>query len=204
MAFCNSCGEKLELGAKFCNKCGTAISGPLLTSPPALATPPPATGGGSALKVVLIVVAVIVGIGILGIAGLSYFAYHVARSAHVSQEGGRVKVDSPLGSFSANDPEATVKELGVDVYPGAEVQKQGSVSMTFGGMHTVAANFETSDPLAKVCDFYRSRYPAATVSTASTNHCGIVSGDQNNSITINVESDGTTTRIHIANVIKKT
>ncbi len=201
MAFCNSCGAKLELGAKFCNKCGGAISGPWLTSPPPAPAAPPATGK-SAVKIVLIVIAVIAGIGVLGIAGFSYFVYHVAKSAHVTQEGGRVKVDSPIGSFSANDPEATVKELGVDVYPGAEVQKQGSASMTFGGIHTVTANFETADPLDKVCDFYKSRYPGATVSTSGASHCTIVSGDQTNEITINAESDGTTTKIQIANVTK--
>jgi len=201
MAFCNSCGTAITPRTKFCNKCGAAV--PPGPSAPA-ATPAPApTGGSSALKIILIVVAVIVVLGILAIATVGIIGYRLAKNAHVTQEGDRVKVETPVGTFSANDPEQTAKELGVEIYPGAQVQKQGSASATFGGIHTVAANFETSDALDKVCDFYKQKFPGAMVTTSDQSHCSIVATSQNNTITITIEGDGGATRIHIAKVSKK-
>jgi len=199
MAFCNSCGASIEPGIKFCSKCGAAIAGGV--SAPG-AAPTAAAPGGGALKIILIIVAVIVCIGILGAAGISYFVYHVAKRAHVTEQGDRVKVETPIGTFSANDAEQTAKELGVEMYPGAQVQKQGTASATFGGMHTVAANLETSDSVDKVCDFYKAKFPGAAVTSSDQNHCSIVSGGPGNSVTISVEAFGGTTRIHIANVGK--
>jgi len=211
MAFCNSCGATLNPGTKFCNKCGTPIAPgapapaatPTTSAPAPVATPAPTTGGGSALKVVLIVVAVIVAIGIIGIAGVGIIGYKIAKSAHVQQKGDSVKVETPIGTFSANDPDQAVKDLGVDVYPGAEVQKQGTASVSFGSLHTVTANFETSDPLDKVCDFYKSKFPAATVNTSDQDHCNIVANDKSNGVTINIESSGGATKIQIVTVNKK-
>lgn len=213
MAFCNSCGATLVPGTKFCNKCGSPITpgtAPMATptasapSPNVAPTPAPAqpTGGSSALKIVLIVVAVIIGIGIIGIAGVGFVGYRIAKSAHVQQKGDSVKVETPLGTFSANDPDQAVKDLGVDVYPGAQVQKEGTASASFGSIHTVSANFETGDPLDKVCDFYRTKFPSATVNTSDQDHCSIVAKDKNNAITINIEASGGTTKIQIASVNK--
>jgi hypothetical protein len=197
---------------KFCNKCGAPIApgtAPAATptaSAPTSTTPTPVsaqpTGGGSGLKIVLIVVAVIIAIGIIGIAGVGFVGYRIAKHAHVQQKGDSVKVETPLGTFSANDPDQAVKDLGVDVYPGAQVQKEGTASASFGSIHTVSANFETSDPLDKVCDFYRTKFPGATVNTSDQDHCNIVAKDKNNAITINIESSGGTTKIQIATVNK--
>ncbi len=207
MAFCNSCGATLNAGTKFCNKCGAAVAaGPSAPSVTSTATPPaPApTGGSSALKIVLIVVAVIVGIGILGMATVGIIGYRIAKSSHVTQEGDHVKVETPFGSVETpKDPEQAAKDLGIDVYPGAQVQKNGTASVTFGNMHTVAANFESSDSVDKICSFYKSRFPSATVRTSDQNRCTIVSNDQKNMITINVESRGDTTKFQITNISKK-
>jgi len=153
---------------------------------------------------VLIVVAVIVGLGIFAVAGFSYFVYHVAKSSHVRQEGNNVKVDTPFGSIeSSQDPEKISKDLGIDIYPGAEMQKNGAVDSTFGKMHTVTAMFETSDSADQVCGFYKSRVPnAALVNTQSAN-CNFVSNDQKNMITINVQSVGGTTKVQITTITKK-
>ena len=206
MAFCNSCGTTLNAGTKFCNKCGASVAS--APSAPVVAATPPApapatTGGSSALKIILIVIAVIVGLGILSVGAFSFFVYRVAKSAHVTQEGDRVKIDSPLGSFTANDPEQTAKDLGVDIYPGAQVQKNGSASVTFGNVHTVTASFESSDSVDKVCTFYKSKFPGARVSSSDQNRCSIVSNDQTNMISVNVEGNGDTTKFQIANVSKK-
>ena len=209
MAFCNSCGATLTPGTKYCNKCGAAVAGataaaptPTMASTPVVPAPPKPSGGG-ALKVILIVVAVIIAIGILGIATVGIIGYKIAKSAHVKQNGDSVKVETPIGTFSANDPDQAVKDLGVEVYPGAQVQKEGTASVSFGSLHTVTANFETNDPLDKVCDFYRSQFPSASVNTSDQNHCTVVSGDKANTVTINADSTGSGTKFQIATVNKK-
>ena len=168
---------------------------------------PPATGGGSAVKIILIVVAVIIFIGILGIASIGFFAYRVAKNAKVHQEGDHVKVETPFGTISANDPVQAAKDLGVDIYPGAEIQKNGASSMTFGSIHTVTAQFESSDPIDKVCDFYKSKFPNAGTTSSDKNHCTIVANDQKNDqknmVTINVEPIGDHSKFQITHVTKK-
>jgi len=202
MAFCNSCGATLDAGTKFCNKCGAVVSGtPSAPVVPASAAAP--TGGSSALKIILIVVAVIVVLGILGVATVGFIGYRIAKTAHVTQQGDRVKIDSPLGSFSANDPEQAAKDVGVDVYPGAQAQKDGSVDMTIAGIHTVAVVFQSSDAIDKVCDFYKTRFPNAAVTTSDQSHCNLVSTDRKNTITINIEPTGDGSKIQITNVTKK-
>jgi hypothetical protein len=202
MAFCNSCGATLAPGTKFCSKCGATVAGGPSTAAaaPTTATPAaPPKGGSSALKIILIVVVVIVGIGILGIATVGFIGYRIAKSAHV--RGGNVKVETPFGAVeSSTDPDKAAKDLGIDIYPGAQVQKNGASSATFGGVHTVAAKFETSDSLDKVCDFYKSRFPNAMVANAQSDQCNFVSSDKNNMITINIQASGGTTDIKIANV----
>jgi hypothetical protein len=205
MAFCNSCGAPLTAGTKFCNKCGAAIAAgptaPVMTAP----TPgPPPAGTSSALKTVLTIIAVVVGLGILGMAMLAVIGIHFAKHSHVTQEGDHVKVESPIGTVeSSKDPEQAAKDLGVDIYPGAQAQKNGAASVSFGNMHTVAANFESSDSFDKVCSFYKSRFPNSTVNTSDQNHCTIVATDQKNMITINVQASGDTTKFQITSVSKK-
>jgi hypothetical protein len=208
MAFCNSCGATLNAGTKFCNKCGAAVptgpTAPGVTSSPLPPPPPPSKGGSSALKIILIIIAIIVGLGILTVGAFSFFVYRVAKSAHVTQKGDQVKIDTPFGSLdTSKDPAQIAKDLGVDVYPGAQVQKNGSATMTFGNMRTVTASFESNDSVDKVCDFYKSKFPNATTTSSDQNRCSIISGDQTNMITINAQSSGDVTKIQIANVSKK-
>jgi hypothetical protein len=207
MAFCNSCGATVTDGTKFCNKCGAAISAaPPIPAVAAAApmAPPPSKGGSSALKIILIIVAVIVGLGILGIAAVGFVGYRIAKSAHVTQHGDAVKVETPFGSVETNkDPAQTAKDLGVEIYPGAAPTKNGTASMSFGNMHTVTASFESSDPVDKVCDFYKAKFPSSTMTTSDQNHCTIMSGDQQNMITITAQSNGDATKLVIANVSKK-
>jgi hypothetical protein len=211
MAFCNSCGATLTPGTKFCNKCGApqaaaAAPGATLAAPtPATIPPPPAaTGGSSALKIILIVVAVIVVIGILGVATIGFIGYRIAKSAHVSQQGDHVKAETPFGTFeTSKDPEQVAKDLGIDIYPGAEMRKNASTSVTIGSIHTVTAILDSSDSMDKVCAFYKTKFPNAMTSSSDQGHCSIVSSDQKNMITINVEADGDGSKLQITNVSKK-
>jgi hypothetical protein len=206
MAFCNSCGATLTPGTKFCNKCGAPIGATTSAVPAAPPTPaPPAApkGGSSALKIVLIVFAVIVGILILGMVTCGIVLHRIAKSSHVTQQGDRVKVETPFGTINANDPEQAAKDLDIEIYPGAQVQKNGTASVTVFGVHTVTANFESSDSVDKVCDFYKSKFPAATVKSSDQNRCSIVTNDPQNAVTINIEANGDACKFQIVHVTKK-
>jgi flagellar basal body-associated protein FliL len=204
MAFCNSCGANLGAGSKFCNNCGAAVTGATVANAPVpAATATPAPKNTSALKIILIVVAVIVCLGIVGVATVGFVAYRFAKDSHVTQQGDSVKVETPFGTVSTNDPDQAVKDLGVDVYPGAEVQKSGASSATIAGMRTITANFESADSVDKVCAFYREKFPRSNVSSSDQNHCTIVSNDPKNTITINIETHGDGSKFHIANVSRK-
>ena len=206
MAFCNSCGASIAPGTRFCNKCGAAVltSSPApaaaTSAPPAVSSPAPASGGG-ALKAILIVVGVIVLFIILGVTSIAFFAWRVAHHTRVRHDGDNVKVETPFGTVeTTKDPQDAARNLGVDLYPGAEVLKEGSVSMTFGTVHTAALNFETSDSVDKVCSFYKPKFPNATVVTSEADQCTIVSNDHKNMITINAKIQSGKTRIVITNV----
>lgn len=209
MAFCNSCGATLDSGAKFCNKCGTTQPGAAAVSVtpafnPAGTTPVSPQKSGSALKIILIVVAVIVVLGILGIGVVSFTAYRIAKRSRIHNENGNVRVETPFGSVNTStDPDEAAGNLGIDLYPGAEVVKGSTSNMTMGAMHTAAADFETSDPVSTVGEFYKSRLPNASVVSTTGDHYAIISTDKKNMITINIELKDGKTRIHIARVSGK-
>ena len=102
---------------------------------------------------------------------------------------------------STNDPNEAARNLGIDLYPGARVLKGNTA--TFGGMHTVEAEFESDDPTDKVSTFYSSRFPNANVTNKDQDRYTIVSTDKKNLITINIEPVDGKTVIHIANVSGK-
>jgi len=205
MAFCNSCGAPLNEGTKFCNKCGAAASGaPAAIAQPIAPGPPASKGGSSALKIILIIVGVIVLIGVLGMVTCGIVIHRAIKSAHVSQKGDNVKVETPFGNMeTSTDPDKTAQELGVEIYPGAQVQKAGTASVTFGSLHTVTANFESSDSVDKICDFYKQKFPNAQAASSDQTHCSIVSGDKGNSTTVTVQSSGDGSRFTIVTMAKK-
>jgi flagellar basal body-associated protein FliL len=206
MAFCNSCGATLNPGTKFCNKCGAPVTAGAAPGVPSIVptSVPAPTGGSSALKVILIVVAIIVGIGILGVTTVGIITYHIAKRSHVSQNGDHVRVETPFGSVeTSKDPDQAAKDLGIELYPGAEVQRNGASSAAFGGIRTVTAMFETHDSADQVCSFYKSRFPGAMVTSSDQNRCTIVSNNQKNMVTINIQGGDDKTRLQITNVTKK-
>jgi hypothetical protein len=207
MAFCNSCGATLDSGAKFCNKCGTtqpgaAAAAPVFSSGAAAPGTPQKSGG--ALKVILIVVAVIVVFGILVIGAFSFFAYRIARHSRVHNENGNVRVETPFGTVNTTtDPDEAARNLGIDSYPGAQVVKGTTSDMTMGNMHTASADFETSDPVSTVAEFYKSKVPNANVVSSTGDHYAIISTDKKNMLTINIEPKNGRTRIHITKISGK-
>jgi hypothetical protein len=214
MAFCNSCGANIVAGTRFCNKCGAAIlasspasatpAAPVGAVPPVAPVPVPASSGG-ALKAILIVVGVIVLVGLLGITSLIFFASRIAHRTRVHQEGDNVKVETPFGTVeTTKDPHDAARDVGVEIYPGAQVLNEGAGSVTFGGMHSASMNLESSDSVDQVCSFYKPKFPNAMVTSSDANQCTIVSTDQKNMITISIKAQGGKTRIVIANVSKAT
>jgi hypothetical protein len=207
MAFCNSCGATLDGGAKFCSKCGTTQ--PVnVTATRVVTSAAPASGttpqNNNALKIILIVVAVVVALGILGIATVSFIGYRIARHSRIHNENGNVRVETPFGSVNTTtDPQEAARSLGLDAYPGAEVVKGSTSDLAMGNMHTVTADFETSDPVSTVADFYKSKVPNASVVSSSGDHFSIISTDKKNMLTINIEPKNGRTRIHIAKISGK-
>jgi ribosomal protein L21E len=174
------------------------------TVPPATVPVATAPQGGGALKVILIVVGVVVLLGILSIASLGFFAWRMARQAHVHQDGDNVKVDTPFGTVeTTKDPEDAVRNLGVDLYPGADVRKNGSSSASFGGVHTATVNAESGDSVDKVAGFYKAKFPNAMVNTSDAGRCTIISNQHGSMVTINIESEGDKTKILITTVSHK-
>ena len=204
MAFCNACGAQLADGTKFCSKCGAMVTGNSVAAQPIAPGPPPSAGSSSALKVILIIIGSIVLLGILGMVTCGIVIHRIAKSARVSQKGDNVKVETPFGSVETNnDPQKVADELGIDIYPGAQVQKNGTASVSFGSLRTVTAIFESSDSVDKVCDFYRSKFPGANVANSDQNQCSIVSGGPGNSTTVSVQSSGDGSRFTIVRMAKK-
>src|SRR5215467_4656572 len=210
MAFCNKCGTAITQGTRFCNKCGAPIlasgfSAPAPSTPTATPTQTaPSQGSSNALKVVLIVVGAVIVIGVLGLGALTFIGVHIAKRSRMHQDGDRVKVETPFGTVeSTKDPEQAAKNLGIDIYPGAQVQKEGASSALLGNIRTVSVNFESSDSVDKVCSFYKARFPDANGSTSEENHCTIVSTAPPNVTTINVESRGSGSKFQISTVAKK-
>lgn len=200
MAFCNSCGTTLEAGTKFCNKCGAVASGSAVS--PAAPSAAPGQSSG-ALKIVLIVVGVLVLLFIVGIGASVFIGWRIARHTRVQNRNGDVRVETPFGTVeTTQDADEAVRNLGIDLYPGAHVIHGSTSRMSIGGMHTVAADLESSDSADKVADFYRSKFPNANFSSLNNGHYSIVSTDKKTMITINIEPRGDTTRIHIANITK--
>jgi len=199
----------MDAGAKFCPKCGTAAVGtaqaaatPTAGPVPAIPAAPPAQSS-SALKIVLIVVAVVVGLGILGVGTLGFVAHQLMKHSRVETKNGNVKVDTPFGTVeTTQDPNQAAQNVGVDIYPGATLMKEGNADVTFGSVHSSAAQFESDDPPATVADFYKSKFPGGTF-TSSGNSYTILAGDRGNMTTITIQPQNGKTRIHVAKVTTK-
>jgi hypothetical protein len=213
MAFCNACGANIAEGAGFCGKCGAAQLGE--TGPRRAPTFPAGepTGGptlgaptphGNTLKPLLIALGIILVIAGVAIAALTIIGLQIARQTRVRNRDGNVRIESPFGTVeTTNNPVDLGRQLGVDVYPNAQVLRGKVANINVAGMHTVAAEFETNDPPDKVADFYKSKLPNATVSVSGEDHCSIVSTEKNNLVTINIEPHGAGTWIKVANISGK-
>jgi hypothetical protein len=165
-------------------------------TPPATQAAAPKSGGG-ALKIILIIVAVLVVLGIIGMAGVTYVGYKIAKGVH--REGSKARIETPFGTVETNqDPQEIARRTGVEVYPGAKAMGSGIVSSNMGGAKTVAANLETDDSVDQVAEFYKSRFPNPQVSQGNSDRYSIVAGDEHHMTTIGITGMGGKTHISIA------
>lgn len=211
MAFCNSCGAPLQAGAAFCEKCGTAVTpdakptsafAPPPAGPP-IATAPAPPQQGKGLKTFLIVAAVLVGLVILGVVASVIVGLTIARHSHITQEGNKVKVETPFGTMESNqDADEVARNLGIDVYPGARPMKNGSAMAAIGGMKTATIRFESDDSADKVADFYKKKFPNANVTQSNGDHYAIVQTNQSGALTISITPGNGATQINITNIQK--
>lgn len=86
---------------------------------------------------------------------------HVDKDSNGKEKN--VQVDTPFGGVHVNTDQITAADLGLPVYPGAEIvkdkehDKSADVNMGFGEwtLRVRAVNYSTTDPQDKVVDFYK-------------------------------------------------
>jgi hypothetical protein len=120
----------------------------------------PVKSGSSALKIILIILAVVVGMGILGMGAVGYFAWRVAHAVHLSASGSGsdVTIHTPGGTISTNSGENfSAADMGTDIYPGA-ITGKGSMRMTLPTGSMVTGVFLTGDSKDQVLTFYKGKF----------------------------------------------
>jgi len=209
MSFCTGCGNNVDPASKFCDKCGKPMStmpatgGASAAAAPARAqaAPQQPQKSGGALKVVLIIFGILVLLFVIGIAGIVGFGYYVAKQARVHQTSdGGTKIETPFGNIEAEDPAKTAEKMGIDVYPGAESVKNGAGSVSFGEFSAGSAQFETTDSVEQVVDFYKQQYPKAIHTESNGNHSFSVNS-KDKVVVISLTPQGSKTAINLAQVI---
>jgi hypothetical protein len=93
--------------------------------------------------------------------GISGCRIHVDKDANGQEKN--VQVDTPFGGVHVNTNQITASDLGLPVYPGAEIvkdndhDKSADVNMGFGewSLRVRAVNYSTSDSRDKVTAFYK-------------------------------------------------
>ncbi|HZU45401.1 MAG TPA: zinc-ribbon domain-containing protein [Terriglobales bacterium] len=205
MAFCTSCGANIADTADFCTACGAKQAGRAVQAAStgtavqsALGATPQKSGSG--LKIVLIAVGLICGILVLLTIIVGLVGWRIARHSRVVTTRDGSRIETPFGKVETTEnTEQAVKNIGVDVYPGAKATKGASV-VQFGGMTTASAVFETSDPPEQVANFYREKFPNAMANTNDQSGYSIVSSANNRMVSIHIQARGGVTRIEISNI----
>jgi hypothetical protein len=137
--------------------------------------------------------------------GLAGCRVHVDKDANGEEKN--VQVDTPFGGVHVNTDQTTAADLGLPVYPGAEIvrdkdnDKSADVHMGFGQweLRVKVVNYTTPDSQDKVVAFYKKalgRYGDviacqnnAPVGTPTTTAEGLACSD-NGHANVHVDSDG--------------
>ena len=136
-----------------------AVSYQASGAPAQPAAAPP--GKNYTLKIVLIVLGAFAFLVVLAVGAIGYTAWRVSRAIRIDKNLG-MTVNTKGGPFSSSPTDQfTADDLGIDVYPGAQVAK-GGMRMSLPGGPGVASNFLTSDSKDKVIAFYKDRLGTGT------------------------------------------
>jgi hypothetical protein len=162
---------------------------------------------GGILMGLLITFAVLVCIAIAG--GL-WLAHNVRVDSSVAGKGGDVSIETPAGRLEVRAHERAVdpKAMGIPVYPGARYRDKNSGSASFEwSSHNGASGKDfavnatemiTSDPPARVAEFYRAEFPQWTEKTSGRNHYQFEFHEGGSVRTVGIEEHADGTHIGIA------
>ena len=138
--------------------------------------------------------------------GIAGCRIHVDKDANGQEK--TVQVDTPFGGVHVNKDQITAADLGLPVYPGAEIvrdsdhDKSADVRMGFGEwqLRVRAVNYETSDSQDKVTEFYKKslgRYGDvitcqgnAPVGTPTTTTEGLTCADNGKNANVKIDDNG--------------
>src|SRR5208282_5488695 len=138
-------------------------------------------------------------------AGVAGCRVHVDKSAN--GEDKNVQVDTPFGGIHVNTNQTTAADLGLPVYPGADIvkdkdnDKSADIHMGFGEweLRVKVVNYSTADSQDKVTAFYRKALTRfgdviacqnnAPVGTPTTTSEGLTCSD-NGGPNVNVDDHG--------------
>jgi hypothetical protein len=233
--FCPNCGGPLSPNDGYCPSCGASVAAtspsvapvpgasatgyaPVNTYPgpgtpaaypgssPGYPGPPPPKGNG--LKIVLIVVAILVGIGIVGAAIVSYSVYRVVHTVKNSvnvDDKGNFSLNAASGGLSmGKNVTATEAELGVPVFPGA-TRGQGGLRMKTKNGSMITVVYKTSANADAVVSWYKSKMPGADEASSDANGATVLkTGTKNDQTMVTIGpgtgSESSTTSIVIVRV----
>ncbi len=171
---------------------------------PADAAPAQPAKKSNALKIILIVLGVLVLIGVLIVGAVAvggYFAYKKGKEVLQSQQttNGEVNINTPFGDINTSEDAGKIAaQMGVAVYPGATPLTEGTASSSFGGISVMSAAFETGDSIDQVEQFYKAKFPSASVSASEDNKRAMVFGTPKGLVTLTLRSLDGKTKIDIS------
>ncbi len=135
-------------------------------------TPPPPSPRRADHTILWVLLGAVIFGMVLLFSGVYIFSRYIARQVGVDirqAAGGRtVDIETPLGSLQVQRGEVSESQLGLPIYPGARRKKREGATISLdvpseSSVRVVAAEFETSDPIEKVLEFYRERLGGAAV-----------------------------------------
>jgi hypothetical protein len=136
-------------------------------------------------------------------AGITGCRIHVDKDANGQEK--HVQVDTPFGGVHVNTDQITAADLGLPVYPGAEIamdnphDKSADVNMGFGEwqLRVRAVKYATTDSPEKVTEFYKKALGRfgdvitcqgnAPVGTPTTTSEGLTCTDDGKSANVKIE-----------------
>jgi len=142
-------------------------------------------------------------VGLLLAAGLAGCRVHVDKDANGEEK--KVQIDTPFGGIHVDTDQTTASDLGLQVYPGAEMvkgddkHKSADIHMGFGEwqMRVRAVSYETPDSKEKVTAFYKKalgRYGdvitcegKAPVGTPTATAEGLTCNDDNKNANVKID-----------------